>query len=112
MEQGRKGYMNHCVVCHGPLGNGVPTLTAAYGAKPANLLSKQFRDYPDGKIYWAIVMGKNAMPSYAYDLSEEDRWAVVHYVRALQRAQNAKPEDLESVEQASGERGAEPGSRP
>ena len=94
MERGRNGYMNHCVVCHGPLGNGVPTLTAAYGAKPANLLSKQFRDYPDGKIYWAIVMGKNAMPSYAYDLSEEDRWAVVHYVRALQRAQNALPGDL------------------
>ena len=39
-------------------------------------------------------MGKNAMPSHAADLSETQRWAVVHYVRALQRAQNAKDEDL------------------
>jgi len=91
---GRAGYMNHCVVCHGAVGDGQMTLTSAYGAKPANLQSQQFRDYPDGKIYWAIVMGKNAMPSYAYDLTEDERWAVVHYVRALQRAQNALPGDM------------------
>jgi mono/diheme cytochrome c family protein len=94
LQSGRRSYGEHCAVCHGPLGNGVPTLTAAYGAKPANLQSQTFRDYPDGKIYHVIVMGKNAMPSYAADLSEEERWAVVHYVRALQRAQNAKDEDL------------------
>jgi hypothetical protein len=34
------------------------------------------------------------MPSYAADLPEDVRWAVVHYVRALQRAGNAKSEDL------------------
>lgn len=94
LKTGRKGYMDHCVVCHGPVGDGVSTLTSAYGAKPANLQSQQFRDYPDGKIYWAIAMGKNAMPSYAADLTDEERWAVVHYVRALQRAQNALPGDL------------------
>jgi mono/diheme cytochrome c family protein len=91
---GRKAYINRCEVCHGALGNGMGSLTAAYGGKPANLQAQQFRDYPDGKIYWAIVNGKNAMPSHAADLSESQRWAVVHYVRALQRAQNAKDEDL------------------
>jgi mono/diheme cytochrome c family protein len=94
MELGRKVYGVRCTVCHGALGNGVSTLTSAYGAKPANLMAEQFRAYPDGKIYWAIVKGKNSMPSYAADLSEEERWAVIHYVRALQRAQNAKDEDL------------------
>ena len=53
-----------------------------------------FPPYPDGKLYWTIVNGKNAMPSQAADLSTDERWAVVHYVRALQRAQNAKDEDL------------------
>ena len=94
LQAGRKAYMDRCVVCHGPLGNGVPTLTAAYGAKPANLLSQEFQGALDGRFYWAIVKGKNAMPSYAADMPEEDRWAVIHYVRALQRAQNAKDEDL------------------
>ncbi len=91
---GRKAYANRCEVCHGALGNGAGSLTSAYGGKPANLQAQQFRDYPDGKIYWAIVNGKNAMPSQAADLTEAQRWAVVHYVRALQRAQNAKDEDL------------------
>jgi mono/diheme cytochrome c family protein len=91
---GREGFRRRCVVCHGPLANGVGTMTSAYGARPANLQAKMFVDYPDGKIYWVIVKGKNAMPSHAADLSETQRWAIVHYVRALQRAQNAKDEDL------------------
>jgi mono/diheme cytochrome c family protein len=94
---GRQAYKNRCEVCHGAVGDGMGSLTAAYGAKPANLQAQQFRDYPDGKIYWAIVNGKNAMPAHAADLSEPQRWAVVHYVRALQRAQNAKDEDLKVV---------------
>ncbi len=91
---GRQAFRNRCEVCHGALGTGQGSLTAAYGAKPANLQAQQFRDYPDGKIYWAVTMGKNAMPAHAADLTETQRWAVVHYVRALQRAQNAKDEDM------------------
>ncbi len=95
LERGRKAYRDHCAVCHGLLGDGVPTLTAAYGAKPANLQARAFRETPDGRIYDTIVRGKNAMPSYATHLSVGDRWAVVHYVRVLQRAQSATDEDLE-----------------
>jgi mono/diheme cytochrome c family protein len=94
LQHGRVVWNQHCAVCHGALGNGVPTLTSAYGAKPANLLVPPIRDYPDGKIYHTIMVGKNAMPSYAADLTEDERWAVIHYVRALQRAQNAKDEDF------------------
>ncbi len=94
LERGRKVFNIRCSVCHGATGNGISTLTAAYGAKPANLISQQIRDYPDGTIYWVITKGKNSMPSYAADLSPDERWAVIHYVRALQRALNAKDEDL------------------
>jgi len=94
LKQGRQQFTINCSVCHGILGNGVTSLTAAYGAKPANLASQQIRDYPDGKIYYAIMKGKNAMPSYAAELSEDERWSVVHYVRALQRALNARDADI------------------
>jgi mono/diheme cytochrome c family protein len=94
---GRRAYANRCEVCHGAIGNGVGSLTAAYGGKAANLQAQQFRDYPDGKIYWVLVNGKNNMPSHAPYLTVDERWAVVHYVRALQRAQNAKDEDLKVV---------------
>lgn len=95
LEIGQQKFRERCAVCHGALATGIGTLTTAYGAKPANLQSQQFRDYPDGKIYWVIVNGKNAMPSHAADLSVDQRWAIVHYVRALQRAQNARDEDVQ-----------------
>jgi mono/diheme cytochrome c family protein len=94
LKKGRQTFNNHCAVCHGLLGNGEPTLTSAYGAKPANLVAEKIRDYPDGKIYFVIMRGKNAMPSYAADLTEDERWSVVHYVRVLQRSQHAKDSDI------------------
>ena len=93
-ERGRKVFNDHCAVCHGVVGNGVAMLSRAYGGKPANLLSNESRARPDGYYYGVLVKGKNAMPSYAPDLDESDRWAAVHYIRVLQRSQNAKDEDL------------------
>jgi mono/diheme cytochrome c family protein len=94
LKEGRQAFRNHCSVCHGILGDGATTLTAAYGAKPANLVSRSMIELSDGKMYYAIAVGKNTMPAYAPDLTADERWAVVHYVRVLQRAQNAKDEDL------------------
>lgn len=94
MERGRRGFNTYCAVCHGEAGTGVPKLSSAYGAKPANLQSNQFRGYSDGQLYGVITVGKNTMPSYAYGLTEEERWAVVHYLRALQRSENAHEGDL------------------
>ena len=93
-DRGRKVFNDHCAVCHGTVGDGVSMLSRAYGGKPANLLSNDMRARSDGQVYGVIMLGKNAMPSYAPDLDESDRWAAVHYVRVLQRAQNAKDEDL------------------
>jgi len=94
LRKGRQTFNTYCAVCHGLLGTGEPMLTATYGAKPANLVAEKIRDYPDGMIYHVIMAGKNAMPSYTADLSGEERWSVVHYVRVLQRALNAKDEDI------------------
>jgi hypothetical protein len=94
LKRGRQAYTNYCVVCHGLLGNGMPTLTAAYGAKPANLVSPQMIGLPDGKMYHSVMAGKNSMPSYIAELPEADRWAVIHYVRVLQRTMNARDEDI------------------
>ncbi len=94
LRQGKQAYANYCRVCHGMLGDGALTLTAAYGAKPANLVTKSMTALEDGKIYHTITAGKNAMPAYVSDLNENERWAAVHYVRVLQRALNAKESDI------------------
>jgi mono/diheme cytochrome c family protein len=95
LNRGRQVFNNYCSVCHGLLGDGKPSLTAAYGAKPANLVANMIIEYPDGKIYHVIMTGKNAMPSYSADLSEDERWSAVAYVRVLQRSMNAKDSDIE-----------------
>ena len=93
-ERGHKVFGDHCAICHGLVGDGVPLLSRAYGGKPGNFLSNEIRARPDGHYFGVLMLGKNAMFSYAADLDQDDRWAVVHYIRILQRAQNAKDEDL------------------
>jgi mono/diheme cytochrome c family protein len=94
LAKGKQLFGETCVVCHGPLGDGESRLTSAYGAKPANLQARAIRECSDAQIFHTVTVGRNAMPSLAAQLDEEERWAVVHYVRALQRALNARDEDI------------------
>ncbi len=90
----RAVYETWCQLCHGALGEGDTTLSEAYQARPANLHSATITGYADGTLFYVISRGYNQMPAYAADLFLDDRWAVVHYVRAQQRSQNAREEDL------------------
>jgi mono/diheme cytochrome c family protein len=65
------------------------------GATPT-FHDKRIRDMPEGEIFNTITVGspnKN-MQSYADKLEPQDRWAVVAYVRALQRAQQGTAADV------------------
>jgi mono/diheme cytochrome c family protein len=61
----------------------------------------RFRTMPEGEIFNTISNGKNTMLGYADKLSPDDRWAVVAYVRALQRAAHATIDDV-PLEQRGG----------
>jgi len=95
LELGRKSYTQVCRTCHGDEGDGDggivgPDLFPA----PSSLQSDLVREFPDGRIFHVIARGQNKMPAHAAHLTPEERWAVIHYVRALQRARNPRPEDL------------------
>lgn len=94
LERGRDRYQIYCAPCHGATGDG-KGITSRYGmgATPT-YHDDRLRTMPDGEIYNTITNGKNTMFSYADKLIPEDRWAVVAYVRALQRAQQGKPADV------------------
>jgi mono/diheme cytochrome c family protein len=94
LELGRKHYTTFCQPCHGPRAAARMTLTKRYPAPPS-LHSKKVRDDCDGRIYHVITVGQNAMPSYASQISRADRWAIINYVRVLQRSQNAPDRDLQ-----------------
>ncbi len=91
--RGQRVYGNTCVVCHGPKGDGQGYIVPIYPTPP-QLFSDKVRNWSDGRIYHVITRGQNLMPSYASQILPEDRWAVVHYVRALQRAAHPLPQDL------------------
>ncbi|MBI5623287.1 MAG: DUF3341 domain-containing protein [Elusimicrobia bacterium] len=94
LRKGRAKFDAVCKVCHGPLADGKPTLTKAYGATPADLQAARYLTFPDGSVFHTITKGKNSMPSFSAVLTEDERWQVVQYLRALQRARNAKDSDL------------------
>jgi mono/diheme cytochrome c family protein len=52
-------------------------------------------------IYHIITNGQNAMPSYSRQTTNKERWAIVDYIRVLQRAQNAKESDLQAINKES-----------
>ena len=98
LARGKQIYQIHCSVCHGSFGKGdgsVSSREAAKGLRPPSLHSKKLKEYSDGRIYHVIMEGQNAMPSYAKQVMEKDRWAIILYIRALQRAMDAKESDLQ-----------------
>jgi mono/diheme cytochrome c family protein len=63
--------------------------------QPTNLHEDRLVKTADGDIYWVITHGRRSMPAYRYQISDpRDRWAVVAYVRALQRASLGNRNDL------------------
>ena len=96
MQRGGELYDIFCIVCHGKEGSGDgPVVGADRFPAPPSLNTDQARGYADGTIYHVITRGTEKMPSYADKLTPDERWQVVHYLRALQRAMSPKPEDLE-----------------
>lgn len=94
MEHGKDRYSIYCQPCHGAIGDG-NGITKSYGmgATPS-YHDDRLRKMAEGEIYNAITNGKGNMLSYADKLTPEDRWAVVAYVRALQRAQTGTINDV------------------
>lgn len=100
-ELGRQKYEINCSVCHGFDGYGdglvaqrAAQLNQASWFPPTSLHAADIQKQPVGRIYYTISHGKGKMGSYAASLSPQERWAVVAYVRALQRSQNAKASDI------------------
>jgi mono/diheme cytochrome c family protein len=82
IEQGAKVAKVNCVSCHGDKGKGNGPAAVALNPKPADWTSKRVQDEADGEIFWKISNGRGPMPAWRH-LSENDRWALVRYIRTL-----------------------------
>ena len=94
IERGQDRYSIYCLPCHGAVGDG-QGITKKYGmgATPT-YHDDRLRQIAEGEIYNTITNGKGNMLSYADKLVPADRWAVIAYVRALQRAQLGTAADV------------------
>jgi mono/diheme cytochrome c family protein len=104
VERGRTRFDIYCATCHGVSGDGKgmisrrATALGATGLVAVSLHDDRLRHMPDGQMFATISNGVRNMPSYAHNIPVEDRWAIVHYVRALQLSQ-APVAKLENTEQ-------------
>ncbi len=108
LERGRERYAIYCSPCHGLSGFGdgavakrADQLQEGTWTPPSSFHSELIRSRPVGHIYNSITNGIRNMPAYGPQISVEDRWAVVAYVKALQRSQNAGVEDVPTDLRAS-----------
>ena len=93
LDLGRKRFDITCATCHGPLGDGDSIVARQMSLRPPPSLHK-YIDRPAGYFYEVITRGFGLMASYAAELSVEERWAVVAYLRALQLSQTTSAGSL------------------
>ena len=111
LERGRNRFGVYCAPCHGLAGYGdglvanrAKDLQEPNWVPPASLHDPLVRTRAVGQIFDTVRNGVRTMPAYGRQLTVQDSWAIVAYVRALQRSQNGTPADVPEAKQ--GELGA------
>jgi mono/diheme cytochrome c family protein len=97
LKLGAKKYLSFCSPCHGNYADGDSRLRGQF-PNPPTLHSTRAREFSDGMIYHILTHGQNVMPSYESQVTRGERWAIVNYIRVLQRAKNAKDSDIEEIQ--------------
>jgi hypothetical protein len=95
MKRGQQRFTINCSPCHGATaeGNGITKKIGAM-AVVANLHDKRIVEMADGELFYVISNGRNLMGSYGANVTIQDRWAIIAYLRALQLARLGTIEDV------------------
>ncbi|MEZ4386026.1 MAG: cytochrome c [Candidatus Krumholzibacteriia bacterium] len=101
LARGQERFGIFCSECHGLAGAGdgmvhrrAERLAQGTWTPPSDLASETVVGRTNGHLYNTIANGIRNMPAYGHQIPVEDRWAIVAYVRALQRARNATLDDV------------------
>jgi mono/diheme cytochrome c family protein len=86
LSRGSVVFASFCQVCHGPFGQGDGPVTLGGFPPPPSLAAERAIHMPEGQMFHVLTRGQGRMPSVAPQLSPEDRWCAVLYVRQLQQS--------------------------
>ena len=98
LRRGQERFQIYCAVCHGAAGDAKGVISKYGMVGMANFHDKRLVAMPDGEIYNTVTNGKNLMGAYGAQIDMQDRWAIIAYVRSLQRARLATIEDVPASE--------------
>jgi len=95
LKRGQQRFTINCTPCHGATGEG-KGITQKIGAMAvvANLHDKRIVELPDGELFFVITNGRNLMGAYGANVTVEDRWAIIAYLRALQLSRLGAVDDV------------------
>ena len=85
LERGRQRYGIYCQPCHDARGDGKGILFQRGNIPTGSLHQEKVLKYPDGQIFDVITNGFGLMPAYRWPIPPADRWAIVAYVRELEK---------------------------
>jgi mono/diheme cytochrome c family protein len=108
LRTGQKYFNIYCVVCHGNDGNAAHGYVAAKFTGIPSLNGPNLALLSDGDIYHIVTSGRNRMPNYRAQLLPEQRWAVIGYLRVLNRATQATTDAAAALAAAEKDLAAKP----
>lgn len=98
LTRGQERYQIFCSMCHGATGHGDGMVVRRGYRQPPSYHTDALRESPVGHFYDVITNGWGTMPNYAAQITPQDRWAIVAYVRALQLSQQGNISELSPEE--------------
>jgi mono/diheme cytochrome c family protein len=107
LRRGQQRYDIFCAPCHDRIGNGNGMIVQRGFRAPPSLHVQRLRTAPAGHFFDVMTRGFGAMPDFAAQITPQDRWAIVAYIRALQLSQNATVADVPAEERSKLEQTAQ-----
>ncbi len=98
LRMGQEKFNIYCAVCHNQTGTGDGMIVRRGFKQPPSYYEQRLRDIPEGYLFEVLTYGFGNMPRFSPELSAEERWAVIAYIRTLQLSRSVSLDQLQPEE--------------